>query len=129
MTISIIYAKINRISHLSIKTFAALLLLILAGISAAVDQPVSDSSLAGTWGCQSVSGGPFTGRACPTWPKLVLCPDGTYAWGSEKGTWAVKEQVLHLSGRTGTGRLDADGKLIVEYEVKGTRYRQVLFKR
>jgi hypothetical protein len=118
-----------RISHLSIKTFAAPLFLILAGISAAVDQPVSDSSLAGTWGCQSVSGGPFTGRACPTWPQLVLRPDGTYAWGSEKGTWAVKEQVLHLSGRTGTGRLDADGKLIVEYEVKGTRYRQVLFKR
>jgi hypothetical protein len=41
----------------------------------------------------------------------------------------VKEQVLHLSGRTGTGRLDTDGKLIVEYEVKGTRYRQTLFKR
>jgi len=118
-----------RILHLPMKTFAALLFLILTGTSAAVDQPALDSSLAGTWGCQSVSGGPFTGRACPTWPQLILRPDGTYTWGSEKGTWAVKEQVLHLSGRIGTGRLDVDGKLIVEYEVNGTRYRQVLFKR
>jgi len=112
------------------KTFAALLLLILAGISAAAEQPAtSRPSLAGTWGCQSVYGGLFTGRACPTWPQLILRPDGTYTWGSEQGAWEVQEQVLHLSGRTGTGRLDADGRLVVEYEVKGTRYRQVLFKR
>ncbi len=86
-------------------------------------------SLAGTWGCQSVYGGPFTGRSCRTWPQLVIRQDGTYTWGSEKGTWAVQEGILHLSGRTGTGTLDADGKLIVEYESQGTQYRQVLVKR
>jgi hypothetical protein len=58
-----------------------------------------------------------------------LRPDGSYTWGSETGTWEVKGQVLHLSGRSGTGRLDADGRLIVEYEVKGTKYRQTLFRR
>ncbi len=98
-------------------------------VSAGSDRASSDASLAGTWACQSVYGGPFTGRACPTWPQLSLRTDGTYTWGSEKGTWEVKEGRLHLSGRTGTGHLDTDGKLIVEYDVKGTQYRQTLFRR
>ena len=97
--------------------------------TAASEQSVSNPSLVGTWACQSVYGGPFTGRACPTWPQLLLRADGAYTWGSEQGTWELKEEILRLSGRTGTGRLNADGQLIVEYEVKGTKYRQVLFKR
>lgn len=100
-----------------------------APASAGSDRAAPDASLVGTWACQSVYGGPFTGRACPTWPQLKLNGDGTYVWGSEQGTWEVKDSKLHLSGRTGTGRLDADGKLIVEYEVKGTAYRQTLFRR
>ncbi len=112
--------------------FLAAFLLVLtlsAPASAVSDRASSDASLAGTWACQSVYGGPFTGRACPTWPQLMLRADGTYTWGSEQGTWEVKEGRLHLSGRTGTRHLDADGKLIVEYEVKGTQYRQTLFRR
>jgi hypothetical protein len=109
--------------------FAFLLFLSLQAPAFAGNEPSPKTSLAGTWACQSVYGGPFTGRACPTWPQLILRPDGTYTWGSEKGTWDVKENVLHLSGRTGTGRLDAGGKLIVEYETKGVKYRQVLFRR
>lgn len=105
------------------------LLTLSASASAGDDRPISDASLAGTWACQSVYGGPFTGRACPTWPQLMLRRDGTYTWGSEQGAWEVQEGRLHLSGRTGTGHLDADGKLIVEYEVKGTSYRQTLFRR
>jgi hypothetical protein len=110
-------------------SLAVLLCLVLPGLASAGSELSPDVSLVGTWGCQAVYGGPFTGRACPTWPQLILRPDGSYTWGSEKGTWEVKEQVLHLSGRTGTGRLDADGKLIVEYDVKGTKYRQTLFRR
>ncbi len=106
-----------------------LILTLSAPASAGSDRASSDASLAGTWACQSVYGGPFTGRACPTWPQLMLRADGTYTWGSEQGTWEVKEQQLHLSGRTGTGHLDENGKLIVEYEVKGTKYRQTLFRR
>ena len=98
-------------------------------ISAGSERAAPDASLAGTWACQSVYGGPFTGRACPTWPQLSLRQDGTYTWGSEQGTWEVKEQQLHLSGRTGIGHLDENGKLIVEYDVKGTHYRQTLFRR
>ncbi|MDE3019120.1 MAG: hypothetical protein KGO52_06105 [Nitrospirota bacterium] len=112
--------------------FLAAILFLLplsAPASAGSGQTAPDASLAGTWACQSVYGGPFTGRACHTWPQLMLRSDGTYTWGSEQGTWEVKEQQLHLSGRTGTGHLDADGKLIVEYEVKGTSYRQTLFRR
>ncbi|MEW6543839.1 MAG: hypothetical protein AB1411_09545 [Nitrospirota bacterium] len=110
-------------------SLAVLLYLSLPGSASAGSEGSPDVSLVGTWGCQSVYGGPFTGRACPTWPQLILRPDGSYTWGSEKGTWEVKEQVLHLSGRIGTGRLDADGKLIVEYDVNGTKYRQTLFRR
>lgn len=106
-----------------------LILTLSASASAGDDRPISSASLVGTWACQSVYGGPFTGRACPTWPQLLLRSDDTYTWGSEQGTWEVKEGRLHLSGRTGTGSLDADGKLIVEYEVKGTSYRQTLFRR
>ncbi|MFM8552568.1 MAG: hypothetical protein ACKOCD_09750 [Nitrospiraceae bacterium] len=111
-------------------SLALLLCFLLASLSSAASEPSASSpSLVGTWGCQSVYGGPFTGRACPTWPQLSLHEDGTYAWGSEKGTWEVNAQQLHLSGRTGTGHLDENGKLIVEYEVKGTQYRQTLFRR
>ncbi len=77
-----------------------------APASADSDRAASDASLAGSWACQSVYGGPFTGRVCPTWPQLKLSGDGTYTWGSEQGTWEVKEGRLHLSGRTGTGHLD-----------------------
>ena len=106
-----------------------LILTLSVPASAGDDRASSDASLAGTWACQSVYGGPFTGRACPTWPQLMLRSDGTYTWGSEKGTWEVQEGRLHLSGRTGIGHLDENGKLIVEYEVKGTSYRQTLFRR
>ncbi|MDE3019591.1 MAG: hypothetical protein KGO52_01900 [Nitrospirota bacterium] len=105
------------------------ILTLSAPASAGSDRAASDASLAGTWACQSVYGGPFTGRACHTWPQLMLRDDGTYTWGSEQGTWEVQEHQLHLSGRTGTGHLDVNGKLIVEYEVKGTKYRQTLFRR
>lgn len=97
--------------------------------SAADEQGAPPRALVGTWACQSVYGGPLTGRSCRTWPQLVLNEGGTYTWGSEQGVWEVKDGVLSFSGRTGTARRDADGRLIVEYEVKGTRYRQTLFKR
>jgi hypothetical protein len=97
--------------------------------SSAASPPVTAQSLIGIWGCQQVHGGAFTGRSCHTWPQLSLGSDGTYTWGSEEGTWELKEGVLRLSGRTGTGHINEDGRLIVEYEVQEKRYRQVLFKR
>ncbi|WP_447975437.1 hypothetical protein [Nitrospira sp. Kam-Ns4a] len=97
--------------------------------SAGEERALQREALVGTWGCQSVYGGPFTGRSCRTWPQLTLSADGTYTWGSEQGTWEIGDRGLHLSARTGVGRLEADGRLVVEYEVKGTQYRQVLFKR
>lgn len=104
-------------------------LLWVSMVSAAGERAPAREVLVGTWACQSVYGGPFTGRACPTWPPLTLNEDGTYVWGSERGAWTVEEGRLRLSARAGTGRLDADGRLVVEYEVKGVAYRQTLFKR
>lgn len=101
----------------------------MAAEEPAVAPPALPLSLVGTWGCQSVYGGPFTGRACPTWPQLTLMPDGTYLWGSEKGQWKVEGGLLHLSGRQGTGKLTEDGRLVVEYQSQGLSYRQMLFKR
>ncbi len=99
------------------------------GVSSAEGESSATASLVGTWACQSIYGGPFTGRSCHTWPQLSLRSDGAYVWGSEQGIWELKEGTLRLSARTGTGRLTAEGQLIVEYEVKGTRYRQTLFRR
>lgn len=95
----------------------------------AVEPPPPALAFVGTWACQAVHGGPFTGRACPAWPQLTLIPDGTYLWGSEKGQWKAEAGLLHLSGRKGTGRLIEDGHLVVEYESQGVAYRQLLFKR
>jgi hypothetical protein len=97
--------------------------------SSAASSSLTAQSLVGVWGCQSVAGGAFTGRSCHTWPQLSLGSDGTYTSGSEQGTWELKQGVLRLSGRTGTGHINEDGRLVVEYEAKGTRYREVLFKR
>lgn len=106
-----------------------LLLLSPSAASAAGEPAPTRERLVGTWACQSVYGGPFTGRSCPTWPQLILNEDGTYVWGSERGAWTIEDGRLRLSARTGTGRLDTDGRLVVEYEVKGVAYRQTLFKR
>lgn len=86
-------------------------------------------ALVGVWSCQSIYGGPYTGRSCKTFPWLKLNADKSYSWGSEQGKWEFKEGVLHLSARKGTGRLNTDGQLIIEYESKGIQYRQVLYKR
>jgi hypothetical protein len=107
----------------------SLALLRATSVPAAGEPSPAREVLVGTWACQSVYGGPFTGRACPTWPPLTLNADGTYVWGSERGAWSVEEGRLRLSARTATGTLDADGRLVVEYEVKGVAYRQTLFKR
>ncbi|TAL25163.1 MAG: hypothetical protein EPN94_05775 [Nitrospirae bacterium] len=96
--------------------------------ASATDAQTSDS-LAGVWFCQSVYGGPFTGRSCRTWPWLKLNIDKSYTWGSEKGTWEFKDNNLRLSARKGKGRLNSDGQLIIEYESKGINYRQTLYKR
>jgi len=105
----------------------------LPGLLAEQEPPVAPPPLAlalvGTWSCQSVYGGPFTGRSCSTWPQLTLMPDGTYLWGGEKGRWKTEAGLLRLSEREGSGLVTEDGRLVVEYEVKGTAYRQTLFKR
>lgn len=126
--------KIGNSQFRALALAAWLLLVSGAPVAAAAEEaPVAPPPLAlalvGTWGCQSVYGGPFTGRSCSTWPQLTLMPDGTYLWGSEKGQWKTEGGILHLSGREGSGQLTEDGRLIVEYEVKGTAYRQTLFKR
>ena len=94
----------------------------------ASDAQTSDS-LAGVWSCQSVYGGPFTGRSCRNWPWLKLNADKSYTWGSEKGTWEFKDNNLHLSARKGIGHLNNDGQLIIEYQSNGIKYRQTLYKR
>ncbi|MBI5569679.1 MAG: hypothetical protein HY914_07010 [Desulfomonile tiedjei] len=60
-------------------SLALLLFLSPPGLASAGNEPsTSHPSLAGTWGCQAVYGGPFTGRSCHTWPQLSLQTDGSY---------------------------------------------------
>jgi len=86
-------------------------------------------SLAGVWACQSIYGGHYTGRSCRTLPWLKLNADRSYTWGSEQGTWEFKDNILRLSARKGTGRLNNDGQLIIEYQSNGINYQQTLYKR
>lgn len=83
----------------------------------------------GVWACQSIASGAFTGRPCRLEPALTLTPDGRYRWGREEGEWRWDGKRLTLSGRTGGGRLDADGKLIFEYQRNEQTYRLTLFRR
>ncbi len=83
----------------------------------------------GTWACQAMSVGPYTGRPCRLEPWLKLFPDKTYEWGQEKGKWEYAGQVLSLSGRSGKGRLDTGEKLIFEYDLHGKHYVLTLYQR
>lgn len=60
-------------------------------------------------------------------PKIQ--PDKTYEWGQEKGKWEYSRGALSLSGRPGTGRADANGKLIFEYDLQGKHYVLTLYQR
>jgi len=109
-----------------------MLILFIAIIQSGVvtaDETQTPDSLIGVWACQSIYGGPFTGRSCRALPWLKLNADKSYTWGSEQGTWQFKDSVLHLSARKGTGSLNSDGQLVIEYESKGIQYRQILYKR
>lgn len=102
--------------------------LILSALAAGVSF-AADSNLVGTWACQSMNMGAYTGRSCRLEPWLHLNAGGSYEWSSEKGTWEYKNGTLTLSQRRGSGRLNADGKLIFEYDLSGKHYLLVLYKR
>ncbi|PWU02749.1 MAG: hypothetical protein C5B51_20340 [Terriglobia bacterium] len=87
------------------------------------------SVLTGTWACQSMAAGAYTGRSCPLLPWLKLASDGSYEWGQEQGTWRDTRGTLSLSGREGDGRVNADGKLIFEYDLHGKHYVLTLYRR
>src|SRR5438046_1300467 len=86
-------------------------------------------SLTGTWACQSMSVGAYTGRRCPTEPWLKLNADKSYTWGRETGKWAQGAAGLSLSGRAGKGNLNDAGKLIFEYDLNGKHYTLTLYRR
>lgn len=110
--------------------YAALCTILTVGLLVArPSNGVAQESIAGTWACQSISGGAYTGRPCRLEPWLKLEEGTSYAWGRETGKWAFEQKVLTLSKRKGKGRLDADGKLIYEYEMNGKQYVMTLYKR
>lgn len=120
----------TKISLEVLMGFAASIIAIWASMpEMASSETKTADALVGVWSCQSIYGGPFTGRSCRTFPWLKLNANKSYSWGSEQGKWEFKDGVLHLSARKGKGRLNSDGQLVIEYESKGTRYRQVLYKR
>jgi hypothetical protein len=106
---------------------AAIWVLAMLGLSLTV--ALAQESIVGTWACQSFASGAYTGRKCPLEPWLKIAPDKTYEWGREKGTWTYAGDVLALSGRAGTGRINADGKLVFEYDLYGKHYRMILYRR
>ena len=73
--------------------------------------------------------GAYTGRPCRMEPWLHLNSGGSYEWSSDKGTWEYKNKTLTLSKRSGSGHLNADGKLIFEYDLNGKHYVLTLYKR
>lgn len=110
--------------------FPALCTLLMVGLlSLWPNSGLAQETVAGTWACQSISGGAYTGRPCRLEPWLKLEEGATYVWGRETGKWAFEQKVLTLSKRKGKGRLDADGKLIYEYEMNGKQYVMTLYKR
>ena len=89
----------------------------------------SSARISGTWACQSMSAGAYTGRPCRVEPWLKVLPDGQYEWGREKGKWEYSGGVLSLSERSGKGRLDANEKLVFEYDLHGNHYVLILYQR
>ena len=108
---------------------ARCILLLVGLLCAWPDYAAAQEPIAGTWACQSISGGAYTGRPCRLEPWLKLETGASYAWGRESGTWSFEQKVLTLSKRKGKGHLDADGKLIYEYEINGKQYVMTLYKR
>lgn len=106
-----------------------LLIYLLMPLTSSAGEAQTDEPLVGVWACQSVYGGAYTGWSCQTWPWLKFNADKSYVWGSEQGTWKFKDNVLRLSARKGSGRLNSDGQLIIEYQSKGIQYQQTLYKR
>jgi hypothetical protein len=96
---------------------------ILGGMSMRAAEPI-----AGTWACQSMNVGAYTGRRCPLEPRLQLGADNTYEWGRETGKWEYKGGALSLSGRAGKGRRNEDGKLLFEYDLNGKHYLLTLYR-
>ncbi|MBK5292258.1 MAG: hypothetical protein JJE04_11345 [Acidobacteriia bacterium] len=106
---------------------AAVTLLLMLSAASGTD-PVA-GPITGTWACQSMNAGAYTGRSCRQEPWLKLHPDKTYDWGRETGSWEYNGGVLSLSGRSGKGRLDTGGKLIYEYVLRGQHYLLTLYRR
>ena len=88
-----------------------------------------DGSMAGTWACLSLNEGSYTGRSCRLEPCLRLNGDNTYEWGREKGNWDYTKGVLSFSGRKSQGRVNIDGKLLIEYHLNGKHYVLTLYRR
>jgi len=110
--------------------FSALCTILMLGLLCARPNSVlAQDTIAGTWACQSISGGAYTGRPCRLEPWLKLEEGTAYVWGRETGKWAFEHKVLTLSKRKGKGHLDADGKLIYAYEMNGKQYVITLYKR
>ena len=104
-----------------------LFLILMLGFRA----PAADVNdrISGTWACQSMSAGAYTGRPCRLEPWLKLLPNGSYEWGREQGKWELTGGVVSLSERSGKGRLDANEKLVFEYDLRGTHYVLILYQR
>lgn len=80
-------------------------------------------TVAGHYRCLSynVSGG---GGSCRLAPSLTLNPDGTYRMSSERGTWRVAGDRVHLSASKirGPGRLVKDNRMVFEYTYRGWQH-------
>src|SRR5690349_7003858 len=105
-------------------TLTLLLMLGTTGGTEDANDPIN-----GTWACQSMSAGAYTGRPCRLEPWLKIHPDKAYEWGRETGNWEYDGGVLSLSGRSGKGRLDSSGKLIFEFVLRGQHYVLTLYRR
>jgi hypothetical protein len=79
---------------------------LLAILGLSLTAALAQESIVGTWACQSFASGAYTGRKCPLEPWLTIAPE-TYEWGREKGKWTYTGKVFSLSGRVGTGRINA----------------------
>jgi hypothetical protein len=102
---------------------------VLAIVGLFASGALAQEPIGGTWACQSFASGSYTGRRCPLEPRLEIARDHTYKWGSEQGTWAYIGNVLSLSGRAGTGKINADGKLVFGYDLHGRHYTMFLYRR
>ena len=86
-------------------------------------------TIPGGWVCASVNAGEQLDHSCTSEPGLQLGADHSYSWGHTRGMWQERQGVIRFSGLRATGKLNADGKLVTDFDRDGMHYRLTFYKR